>query len=40
MERCFRDIQSWVIMDKLKPINDDKTELMIVGTTHTAVGEG
>ena len=31
MERCFRDIRSWMIMDKLK-INDGKTEFMIVST--------
>lgn len=30
MERCIKDIPSWMIMDKLK-INDGKTELLIVG---------
>ena len=31
MERCIRDIRSWMIMDKLK-INDGETEFMIVVT--------
>ena len=31
MELCIRDIQSWMVMDKLW-MNNGKTEFMIVGT--------
>ena len=31
MERCIRDIRSWMITDKLK-LNDSKTEIMLIGT--------
>ena len=31
MELCIRGIRTWVWMDKL---NDDKTELMIIGSRH------
>ena len=35
MELCIRGIRTWVWMDKLKlklKLNDDKTELMIIGS--------
>ena len=33
MELCIRGIRTWVWMDKLKlKFNDDKTELMIIGS--------
>ena len=47
MERCIKDIRSWMIMDKPK-INDGKTELIIVGNRrqlekvnvdHLAIGD-
>ena len=31
MERCVRDIRTWMLSDKLKT-NDEKTEFMIIGT--------
>ena len=35
MELCIRGIRTWVWMDKLKlKLNDDKTELMIIGSRH------
>ena len=33
MELCIWGIRTWVWMDKLK-LNDDKTELMIIGSRH------
>ena len=38
MERCIKDIPSWMIMDKLK-INDGKTELTMVGTRRQLDGD-
>ena len=31
MENCLRDIQNWMISDRLM-INDEKTEFMLIGT--------
>ena len=31
MELCVREIRAWILCDKLK-INDDKTEVVIIGT--------
>ena len=31
MERCIADIRSWMINDRLL-LNDDKTEVLLIGT--------
>ena len=31
MERCIKDIRSWMVMDRLK-LNDKKTEFILIGT--------
>ena len=36
MERCFRAVRAWMIIDKLKLI-EEKTEFMLIGTRQQLV---
>ena len=31
LQRCIKDIRTWMIVDKLK-LNDEKTELIVIGS--------
>ena len=33
---CFRDLQDWLVRDRLK-LNDDKTEFLLIGTRQQLV---